>query len=184
MNNNQILYFYKCKDIQRFNGAYTHRTYNLMEHQWNVGMLFRYFASIEDVPYDINVWDIVLKHDMGEVATSCDLPWTIKNFNQKTKEAWSVIENEMLKHHYFLEKYSDENIKNSLTELQFALFKACDTLDLFIFCKNEISLGNKSVDMLKAIENCLLIFDSLKFQFPSINNFVNSYDPSKSFFLR
>lgn len=170
-----IRYYQKCRNIHRMSMMFTLRPYNLLEHQYIVGMLFRKFASEEDVSYDINVWDIVLNHDILEVVTT-DLPWPIKNFNSKTKESWEVIENEILESNFQLQKYSDENIKSNLNPRQFALFKACDTLDLFIFCKEEQELGNNSKDIKEVISNCFKIMDSLKFKFPKIIKFMSEYE--------
>lgn len=168
-----IKYYQKCRNIQRLNGVYTQRDYNLMEHQWMVGVLFRQFASLEDVSYDINVWDIILKHDLVETITM-DLPWPVKNFNNETKEAWETIEKEIGKEHFQFEQYSDESIKSNLNPRQFALFKACDTLDLLIFVKEEIEFGNDSKEMLEVERNCLKILGSLEFKFPKIYKFIQT----------
>lgn len=170
-----IQYYLKCRNVERLSQVYIHRNYNLMSHQWMTGMLFRHFASLEDVPYDINVWDIVLNHDILETI-STDLPWPIKNFSDKTKDAWSVIENELINKHFQLLKYSDENIKKSLNARQFALFKMCDILDLWLFVKEEISIGNNSKQIKEVEENCYKIFDSIEFKFHNIIKFIESYD--------
>jgi len=171
----EIHYYQKCRGVKRMGNIFTLRQYNLMEHQYMVGMLFRHFASIEDVPYDINIWDIVLHHDIVEVVTQ-DLPWPVKNFNQVTKESWRLIENELIKKHFQLEKYSDESIKSILTPRQYALLKACDTLDLLIFVKEEKSYGNCSKEILEVENNCLKIFNSLEFDFPKIVKFIKDYE--------
>ena len=153
-----IQYYLKCRNVERLSQVYIHQSYNLMSHQWMTGMLFKHFASLEDVPYDINAWDIVLKHDLLETI-STDLPWPIKNFNDKTKDSWGIIENELISKHFQLEKYSDENIKKSLNERQYALFKVVDVLDLWIFVKEEISIGNNSKQIKEVEENCIKIID-------------------------
>lgn len=45
----------KMKDVERFNGTRKLQGYNLLEHSYMTAMLFRIFASKEDVAYDINV---------------------------------------------------------------------------------------------------------------------------------
>lgn len=170
-----IKYYCKMKNIDRLAQGYKNRPYNLLEHQYMVAMLFRHFASLEDVSYDINVLDLVLHHDIVEVV-SADLPWPIKNFNYKTKEAWGVIEEEVIKKHFQLEKFSDENLKKGMTPIQFALFKACDILDLYIFVKEEMKLGNNTIFIKEVEKNCLDIINSLEFDFPKIKKFINEYE--------
>jgi len=118
-----------------------------------VGMLFKYFASKENVPYDIHVWDLVLHHDALEVETT-DLISTVKKLSKKTQEAWEVIEEEVINKHFQLEKYSDKRFKEGMTPLQHKLFKACDYLDLWIFIKEEVAIGNKSKDILEILGRC------------------------------
>ena len=57
MNFKKIDILLGMKDIQRLPNTPHHRGYNLLEHGLVVGMLFRWFASEEDVAYDINVFD-------------------------------------------------------------------------------------------------------------------------------
>ena len=61
MNFKKIDILLGMKDIQRLPNTPHHRGYNLLEHGLVVGMLFRWFASEEDVAYDINVFDKVLR---------------------------------------------------------------------------------------------------------------------------
>jgi len=170
-----IKYYRKMKNIDRMAMGFKNRPYNLLEHCYGVGMLFRHFASLENVPYDINVWDIVLHHDIVEVETT-DLPYTIKNFSQVTKQAWEEIEDELVSRHFQLEPYSDAEIKSSLTPLQFALFKACDMLDLWIFCKEEQAIGNKTRFVQEIVDNCIKVLNSLEFKFTKIIKFVETYE--------
>ena len=82
MNYKKINILLGMKDIQRLPNTPHHRGYNLLEHGLVVGMLFRWFASEEDVSYDINVWDKVLMHDYVESVTG-DLNACVKKFNVK-----------------------------------------------------------------------------------------------------
>ena len=169
-----IKYYRKMRNVDRLAQGYKNRPYNLLEHSYMVAMLFRHFASLEDVSYDINVFDLVLYHDVVETISS-DLPWPIKNFSDKTKEAWGVIEEEVIKEHFQLERYSDENLKKGMTNLQYSLFKACDILDLYIFVKEEIQLGNNTLFIKEVKKNCETILNSLEFQFPKIKKFIEEY---------
>ena len=167
----EISYYRKLKNIDRLQSVPKQRNYNLLEHQYMVGMLFRHFASKEDIAYDIKVWDLVLNHDILESVT-IDLPWNIKNFSSKTKEAWGIIEEELISKHFQLQRYSDKALKSGMTPIQFALFKVCDTLDLLIFVKEEQALGNNTDEINEVEENCYKIMDSLEFKFPKIKQFI------------
>lgn len=167
-----INYYRKCKNIRRLQGTFIHREYNLLEHQYMVAVLFKNFASIEDISFDFNVFDKILHHDILEVETT-DLIYTVKNFNEKTKQAWQDIENEILLKHFQLRKYSDHSIKSSLTENQFELFKVCDLLDLWIFCKEEKTAGNNNKQILEVISNCENLILN---KFDSVTKFINTYE--------
>jgi len=167
-----IEYLSKCKNIQRLSQTFHFRNYDLMSHQYMVGMLFKHFAELEDIQFTINEWDIVLKHDIVEVETM-DLSHVVKNFSEKTKKSWEIIESEITKSHIELEKYSDENIKKSLNKVQFDLFKACDILDLLMFVVEEISLGNRTKSIKQVEKNCLSLIGKNDTQFISINNFIS-----------
>lgn len=167
----EIKYYQKLRNINRLSMMFTFRNYNLMEHQYMVAMLFRKFASLEDVAYDINVLDLVLHHDIVETVTS-DLPWPVKNFSMETKAAWEVIEDKITDHHFQLEKYSDHNLKMGMTKRQYDLFKVCDVLDLLIFVREERKLGNNSEDIIEVEDNCFKIFDSIETRFPHIKEYI------------
>jgi len=169
-----INYYIKCRYTDRLALGFKHRSYNLMEHQYMVGMLFRHFALLEDVSYDINVWNIIFHHDIVETCT-LDLPYTVKNFNERVKQSWDKIEEELINKHFKLERYNDKNIKESLTPIQYSLFKACDILDLYIFTMEEISIGNNSKYMKEVESNCKKIINSLDFKFPHIKKFIDGF---------
>lgn len=179
MNYKKISILLGMKDIQRLPNTPHHRGYNLLEHCMVVGMLFRWFASEEDVPYDINVFDKVLLHDYVESVTG-DLNACVKNYNENTSSAWDIIEWEICHSDLNLANYSDESIKKSMNDRQYKLFKTCDYLDLWIFCRNEQALGNTSTKLLACIKNCenLMQYFSENWRlFKSIQKFMMQYEP-------
>lgn len=153
MNYKKIDYLLQMKQIQRLPNVPHHRSYNILEHGFVVGMLFRWFASACDVSYDINVWDKVLMHDYMEAFTG-DLNFVVKNLSEKTSAAWAEIEKEVCDRDTVLGQYSDEAIKSSMTQEQYILFKVCDYLELWIFCKQEEALGNVTSGNQQVIKNC------------------------------
>lgn len=179
MNFRKIDILLGMKEIQRLPNTPHHRGYNLLEHGMVVGMLFRWFASEEDVAYDINVFDKVLLHDYVESVTG-DLNSCVKNFSPATKAAWELIEREICSTDIVLQPYSDDALKKGMTDLQHRLFKMCDYLDLWIFCKNEIALGNACKKIKMCLNNCEValcrIFNDFK-DFKSIKKFMEQYEP-------
>lgn len=178
MNYRNIDILLGMKDIQRLPNTPHHRGYNLLEHGLVVGMLFRWFASEENIEYNINVFDKVLMHDFIESVTG-DLNACVKKFSRKTSEAWEIIENEICSFDLTLAPYSDKEIKKSMTDMQHRLFKCCDYLDLWIFCKNEVALGNRTKKLLTCITNCENLLrhysDNWK-MFKSIQKFMEQYE--------
>jgi 5'-deoxynucleotidase YfbR-like HD superfamily hydrolase len=168
-----IKFYRAMKGVDRLNGKFKHRTYNLLEHSYMVAMLFRHFASKEDVAYDINVLDIILHHDIVEVATS-DLSYVVKNHSEVTKKAWGDIEEDVLSSPLFsqLSRYSDKKIKSGLSALQHDLFKVCDLLDLWIFLKEEKAYGNNSWDVNDILDRCVQL---IKGKFRTVDKFMESY---------
>jgi 5'-deoxynucleotidase YfbR-like HD superfamily hydrolase len=167
-----IKYYRKMKNIERLSGTFKFRPYNLLEHSYMVLVLFRHFASKEDVSYDMNTLDFVIHHD-GLESISTDLIWPVKNFSKITKDCWKKIEEEIVKKHHQLERYSDHNIKENLTPIQYSLFKACDMLDLWIFLKEEWAIGNHSKKIEEALENCVNLVPK---EFKHIQKFMEEYE--------
>jgi len=178
MNDKKIRHLLGMKDIHRLPNTPHHRGYNLLEHSFVVGMLFRWFASEENISYDINVFEKVLMHDFLESVTG-DLNHCVKSYNDKTREAWHIIEKEICNGDSTLSGYSDEALKESMTHMQFLLFKMCDILDLWIFCKNEEALGNNTCKLKAVIKNCEEMFKEYSNNwtyFKSILKFIITYE--------
>ena len=168
----QIHYYRKMLNVQRLTGTPKLRSYNLAEHSFFVALLFQEFAKIENIDYDVNVLNAVLKHDFLEVLTA-DLPYHVKNLSEETKEAWDVIENavvEARRENFIAPLMSDEDIHSALNDEQFLLMKSCDILELLIFCKEEYELGNHSKAILVVLNNCFEI--EKKYNIRSIVDYV------------
>ena len=151
------------------------RRNSLLEHQFMVAFLFKHFAELEKIKISLKVFDLVMNHDALESITS-DLPWPVKNFTAITKKAWKELEHEIINYTPELRVYTDGGLRRELTTEQHDLFKTCDTLDLWIFVQEEISYGNNSKDIKKVESNCLNIFRSIQTKFPSVENFLKSFN--------
>lgn len=167
----EIKYYRKMKEVDRLNGKFKLRPYNLLEHSYMVVALFRHFASKEDVAYNMNTIDVIMHHDIIEVETS-DLPYTVKNHSPVTKKAWGDIEEDIIRSHHQLNRYNDEAIHENLTEIQHRLFKVCDLLDLWIFLKEEQTYGNNSSEVAKIIGKCE---ELIKGKFVHVDKYMENY---------
>lgn len=167
-----ITHYRMLRNVTRLSGVNIHRPYNLMEHQYMVTMLFMHFAPLEDVAYDMGTVKMLLHHDILEVATG-DLSYVVKNLSDDTQKAWETIEEQVLLYRNpELTIFTDKNFKSIVTPLQFDLFKAVDLLELWIFCKEEEQLGNRSAGLLQVIKNCE---EFIPKKFQKIQDFILNY---------
>lgn len=171
----EIKYYRALKNIDRLTGVTKHKNYNLLEHSYMVAILFKKFASIEDVPYTMVEFDLVMNHDIVESVTG-DLSYEVKKATHKTEISWEIIEDEIIKIHPQLDHYSDKRIKSGLNERQYNLFKTCDTLDLWIFLKEEVALGNTTSRVMQIIGNCERLIAKYGSEFKTITNLMQNYE--------
>lgn len=157
-------------NTQRLQGHSKNRNYNLAEHQYFTTILFQKFSELEGIEYDLKALSLILRHDVAEILTS-DCPFPVKNFNNITKNCWKTIENEICKDTFY-EDYSDEVIKNSLTEEQHKMFKVCDLLELWIFCKEEQELGNKTGKIQNVVYTCEKL---IRNKYRTVDEFMTNY---------
>ena len=65
-----------------------------------------------------------------------------------------------------------------MTEMQYRLLKCCDYLDLWIFCKNEVALGNNTQKIHSVIKHCNELLEKYSDNwnyFKSIKKFTENY---------
>lgn len=160
----KLSYYRKMLHIQRIPGVFKTRPYNLAEHSYYVAILFSRFSKLENIGYSASQLELVMDHDVLETI-SVDLPYHVKNLNHITKDAWRAIENEVIKAKPAFREVSDDALEIGLSKEQFKLFKACDLLELWIFCKEEQLLGNRSEEIQKVITTCEgLLQERLRFE--------------------
>ena len=160
------------RNVRRLTGNMMHRNYNLLEHSYMVVVLFMEFCRREDITINLACIDLVLHHDIVETVTS-DLPYPVKNYNTKTQTCWEEMENEILKEHPCLTRYSDARIKQLLPTKAYELFKVCDLLELWICMSEEVALGNVSSDCMQVIHKCN---ELIKGNFESVDLFMSRYE--------
>lgn len=162
----------KMLNIQRLSGIYKTRSYNLAEHSFGVATLFIHFAKKEELEYSKQDIENVLNHDIVETVTF-DLPYHVKNHNQITKKLWATLEEEIVKHFPHLENFTDAHLEKSFSSVDlYRLFKACDILELYLFCKEEWTYGNMSPELQKVILKCESILYE-DFYFNTISDFIS-----------
>lgn len=168
----------RMASVDRMAGRLKIRNYSLAYHQYYTTLLFMHFAELEKVEYNMDVLKIIMKHDFLEAFTN-DLPWPIKNLNEKTKECWEKIEHETAKEFPELALYTDDVMKEVMTEQQFYLFKMCDYLELWLFMKEEMLMGNH-VEGIVFVENkcreLILKISDEKYKFYSVLVFMREYN--------
>jgi len=169
---NKIKYLRKCKNIDRLSLYFKFREYNLLEHQYMTAMLFKQFASIEDIAYTMVEFEEILCHDVLETITT-DLSYEVKNLSAETKRCWNKIEEEVIENNPILSKFSDKSIKECLTKEQYKMFKCCDLLDLWMFCKEEQVIGNSHRDIKRVVATCEKLING---KYKSIDKFMSNYE--------
>lgn len=132
--------------------------YNLADHSYYVAMMFQDLADEYEIQYDTTVMKIVMRHDFMEAFTG-DLIYPVKNLSEDTSKAWNLIEKESYDYNSgrYNGIYSDADIRAILTPEQFALLKACDAFELFLFCMSEYRLGNHTPELKEILLNCFYI---------------------------
>ena len=161
--------------VERLAGSYKLRSYDNARHQYFVGVMFIRLAKEENIPITVDILEKVLCHDLVELYTG-DLLNTAKNITPTAKKLWNEFESEIVNGIPSLFGYDDQSIHGSMTEDQFLLFKACDLLELWCFCREEQILGNSSSHNQKVVKNCeFLLFKAIE-RFPSIGEFMTGFE--------
>lgn len=166
-----IAYYRRMKYVNRLSRWPISRGYNLLEHSFMVTVLFRHFANLEDISYDMQVLDRVMNHDIVETVTG-DFPYDAKNMNRETKELWEQLELQVVRMHLTFDRYTDRALMDVFTFQQYELFKACDLLDLWIFIREEQEMGNRSEMLDHIATKCVNL---IRGKFPSIDKYMNTY---------
>jgi 5'-deoxynucleotidase YfbR-like HD superfamily hydrolase len=167
-----LKYYLQMADVRRCSGVKLIRPYDLIRHSYMVTVMFQHFAKIENVEYDVDALNMIMRHDILEVKTG-DLLNPVKSFNNGTKSAWNRIEKHIITGFPEFSEYSDERIREVLNHEQHNLFKVCDYLELWTFIVEEILLGNRTEGVLKIY---FLVKDDIeKFGFESVTEFMKEF---------
>lgn len=163
-------YVRALSDAQRLNGMKTIRPYTTASHCYYTAILFQEIALREAIPIHNNEIRFVLQHDVFETITG-DVLLPVKIHSANTKRKWEEIETEIAEAYPDLVGFTDEDAKATFSVSSWNLFKACDLLELYIFCKDEITLGNRSSGILAVLQNCRKLLP--EFDIRTISRYVD-----------
>lgn len=172
---NKIVTHRIMSNIDRLATTMKIRKYSLAEHSYYVAAMFEDFARQELIKYTTQDMYLIMRHDYLETLTS-DLIFPVKKLSAITEECWDEIEREVIKdenEYYGHTLISDQQLKEKLDPTIYALMKDCDQLDLFLFCMEEIQMGNANSEIKRIVR---ILKDNLsKSLFWSVKDFVYSY---------
>lgn len=150
----------KMDHVHRLSGFKLFQEYSLTHHCFHTGILFMEIAWKERIKIDKESIDFVFKHDILETVTG-DVLYPAKYYSHHTETAIKVLESELTKEgaeFNHLRHYTDDYAEAFMDPKALKLFKACDLLELWEFCRTEYNLGNKSV--VPIINNCRSILSN------------------------
>jgi len=149
-------YINRTKYINRWGLMRNTETENLQEHMFQTAVLAHALAVIENKYYDgktdpDKIAIVALYHDVSEIITG-DMPTPAKYSNDEIKTAYKKIESET--NALLLSKLPEELrpdyeqilSANCLSEAEYKILKAADTLSAYVKCIEEKKAGNRDFD--------------------------------------
>ena len=151
--------------IRRLSGIPLIQNYNVAIHCYYTGILFEAIADYEKISINKSEIDFVYRHDIVESITG-DVLLPVKLHSKNTGKKWKEIEIELIENKYpYLEFYVDANAQKYFNPISWNLFKACDLFELYLFCLEEIKLGNKHDGILSVHTNCINLLRTFKINY-------------------
>lgn len=160
----------KMKDVNRCSGTRLSRPYTLDSHGAFVADLYYLFATRTGFEPTAKQLFYILNHDIMETETG-DLLYPAKNLNPKVADAWDSIEAAIAETDETL--ITDVELSEKFTENEYALFKACDMLELWITCVEEARMGNNTLALRQIIATAQKILD--RYAIPCIHQFMMEF---------
>jgi len=130
------------RSIRRFNMLPTIRQQDLCGHGYGVGCIFFLLCKEFDIEISADLLFHVMNHDFVEAYTG-DLNKVVKEKNDATREAWSLLESESVPSN--LRGFTDRVLEAKLKDagpLVWKMFQLADCMDAGLYCMDEIRLGN------------------------------------------
>jgi 5'-deoxynucleotidase YfbR-like HD superfamily hydrolase len=151
----------KMKNVLRCAGVPTIKPYNVAQHCFYTGLLFKYLADIEGLEIGKEDMMHVFLHDILETVTG-DILFPAKHLSVNTEQFWTAIEIEVVQMKAMhLHPYCDDHHFEDKSAHQ--LFKDCDLLELLSFCMEEIRYGNTHHEIIQICDLCHSYLDRSTF---------------------
>lgn len=157
LSDEEIMREYSIKNIVRYNTRLRIKDESVSDHTCFVALFSLKILDqlhISDAEICKSVLIIALLHDIPESITS-DIPYDIKRNNPELKLTLRELENDYYINYWPSYKSSLE-VKSGLPE---AIVKLADTYSVYQYTMNEITLGNKSPEMIEIFENVKIRID-------------------------
>ena len=141
----RIEILYNAGQVKRMHTVPTLGNHSIAEHVYGSLVLAYELCALNKID-SAPVVRALLYHDAAEVMTG-DVPAPVKRKFPKVKEAFEEME-----------KFFDGNVgldASPPTEFEYAVIKACDTLDLMFNVLREFRFGNRHPDLKIVWDNCL-----------------------------
>jgi group I intron endonuclease len=171
----------RLDNIIRYNNRLKVHTQTVASHSYYVAYSMMRLLEIVDLPIEIKykLLCYCLIHDISEIHTG-DLPHDVKAANPELKEMVEKFEKDF----YIQSGMYDiiNSINDDYQKIKYNLFKLCDLMDVFMYAKEELFLGNNTLEMsnilTQSVEDCNTIVKALKFYkvLPSNFNFIKFLD--------
>ncbi len=171
----------RLDNIIRYNNRIKCHTQTVAAHSYYVSYTMMRLLELVDLPHDIKykLLSYCLIHDAAEIHVG-DMPHDVKAAYPKIKEMLEQFEDDF----YIQSGLSDvaNVIRDDYQKIKYNLFKLCDLMDVFMYAKEEIYLGNQTLEMSnilsQAVEDCNTIVKALRFYkvIPEDFNFIKFLD--------
>jgi len=133
--------------VKRYHTWPTLRTQTVAEHCWQV---MRIYCELFGSPIE-PVWEYILHHDSGEVATG-DVPFPVKRDNAVLAAEIHALEDAAL-------AAMGVDISAKLPSGVKARIKFCDLLEMLEYCSDEVLMGNRFAEpMLRRLRAALAAY--------------------------
>jgi len=153
------------KNANRLSGIKTLQSYSVAEHCYYTGILFETIAEYENILITRKEIYYVFRHDIVETITG-DILLPVKIHSDVVKERWESIERIIVQDRYlYLMSFLDGHLSEHFSKTAWNLFKACDLFELYLFCLEEVELGNKNKGILSVIQNCFNLLPEFKINY-------------------
>lgn len=157
LSDEEIMREYSIKNIIRYNTRLRIKDETVSDHTCFVALFCLKILDqlkLNDAELYKSVLILALLHDISESITS-DIPYNVKVKHPELKLVLKDVEDDYYRNYWSRYK-SFLEVKSGLPE---AIVKLADIYSVYQYSKNEISLGNKSEEMVEIFESSKIRID-------------------------